>query len=117
MLKTCSVCAGEFHGRADAVYCSPACRQKSYRARSKEGMDSSEVGDGFARADVLNWMTAALRPDWIDNYLPLMKLHMIGLLTEALGDLERSAAKDEVTAAEARKIARRYRARSQPLGQ
>lgn len=32
-LRTCDVCGTEFHGRADAAYCSPACRQKAYRRR------------------------------------------------------------------------------------
>lgn len=30
----CVVCGGVFHGRVDAVYCSPACRQKAHRART-----------------------------------------------------------------------------------
>lgn len=31
---SCAVCAGRFTGRADATYCSAACRQKAYRLRA-----------------------------------------------------------------------------------
>lgn len=31
---TCSMCGICFQGRADAIYCSAACRQKSHRART-----------------------------------------------------------------------------------
>lgn len=31
---SCAVCSGQFNGRTDAVYCSPACRQKAYRLRN-----------------------------------------------------------------------------------
>jgi hypothetical protein len=30
----CAVCRTRFSGRSDAVYCSPACRQKAHRART-----------------------------------------------------------------------------------
>jgi hypothetical protein len=30
-LKTCTECGTEFHARADAAYCSTACRQRAYR--------------------------------------------------------------------------------------
>ena len=30
---TCFICGNGFYGRSDAVYCSPACRQKAHRAR------------------------------------------------------------------------------------
>jgi hypothetical protein len=32
-LLGCAVCGDGFYGRSDAVYCSPACRQKAHRAR------------------------------------------------------------------------------------
>lgn len=31
---TCGVCDIRFRGRSDAVYCSPACRQKAHRSRT-----------------------------------------------------------------------------------
>jgi hypothetical protein len=34
-LRTCDTCKAEFYGRADATYCSTACRQKAYRQRSR----------------------------------------------------------------------------------
>ncbi|MGZ4582837.1 MAG: hypothetical protein ACXVYI_00500 [Mycobacterium sp.] len=33
-LMTCSLCGTGFSARSDAVYCSPACRQKAHRART-----------------------------------------------------------------------------------
>ena len=30
---TCFICGNGFYARSDAVYCSPACRQKAHRAR------------------------------------------------------------------------------------
>ena len=42
-LRTCAVCNTEFHGRADAAYCSTACRQKAYRARTRNSMASLNV--------------------------------------------------------------------------
>ena len=34
---TCETCGEGFEGRTDASYCSPACRQKAYRARIARG--------------------------------------------------------------------------------
>jgi hypothetical protein len=34
-MRTCTVCAAQFHGRSDAQYCSPACRQRAYRERTR----------------------------------------------------------------------------------
>ena len=34
-MRTCTICAGEFDGRADAKYCSPACRQRAHRQRKR----------------------------------------------------------------------------------
>jgi hypothetical protein len=34
-MRTCTECASEFHGRADAKYCSPACRQRAHRDRNR----------------------------------------------------------------------------------
>ena len=31
---SCALCAVQFTGRADALYCSAACRQKAYRLRT-----------------------------------------------------------------------------------
>lgn len=46
MTLSCSVCGGDFEGRADARYCSPACRQKASRARADEdGKAFSELPD------------------------------------------------------------------------
>ncbi|ORW29168.1 hypothetical protein AWB91_24380 [Mycobacterium paraense] len=35
-MTTCSMCGGAFSARSDAVYCSPACRQKAHRARTAQ---------------------------------------------------------------------------------
>jgi hypothetical protein len=35
---TCAVCGIDFSARSDAVYCSSACRQKAYRARTARRM-------------------------------------------------------------------------------
>lgn len=36
MSRTCTICAAEFDGRADAKYCSPACRQRAHRKRNRQ---------------------------------------------------------------------------------
>ena len=40
-LKTCTICGTDFHGRADAAYCSTACRQKAYRTRTRTAIAAS----------------------------------------------------------------------------
>lgn len=40
-MKSCKQCGSEFHGRANAVYCSSTCRQKSYR----RGNTMFHIGD------------------------------------------------------------------------
>lgn len=37
-MTTCSMCDGTFSARSDAIYCSPACRQKAHRARTAHRM-------------------------------------------------------------------------------
>jgi hypothetical protein len=37
---TCAVCGTGFLGRSDAVYCSPACRQKAHRNRTARRIDA-----------------------------------------------------------------------------
>lgn len=47
----CCVCRTSFYGRADASYCSGACRQKAYRARmARQSSDEAQVGDALERA-------------------------------------------------------------------
>lgn len=51
----CWVCAKAFYGRADARYCSAACRQKSHRGRVRrraldEAVPAPGLGDVIARA-------------------------------------------------------------------
>jgi hypothetical protein len=35
LMRTCAECGSEFHGRSDARYCSPTCRQAAYRQRHR----------------------------------------------------------------------------------
>lgn len=35
LARTCEICETEFYGRADATYCTTACRQKAYRQRNR----------------------------------------------------------------------------------
>ncbi|BBY37295.1 hypothetical protein MMAN_14290 [Mycobacterium mantenii] len=45
------MCRSSFYGRADASYCSGACRQKAYRARmARESSDDGHVGDAVEHA-------------------------------------------------------------------
>ncbi|WP_322859910.1 hypothetical protein U8D42_14435 [Mycobacterium europaeum] len=51
----CWECGTVFHGRADAHYCSAACRQKSHRARLRrraadEAVPAPVLGDAIAQA-------------------------------------------------------------------
>lgn len=51
----CWECGTAFYGRADARYCSAACRQKSHRARARRRVADETVavpglGDAIARA-------------------------------------------------------------------
>ncbi|ORA41687.1 hypothetical protein BST20_01110 [Mycobacterium branderi] len=41
---TCSICGTSFQARADARYCSPACRQKAHRARHAQRVAASAGG-------------------------------------------------------------------------
>ncbi len=41
--KTCVDCGDTFNGRADAAYCSAACRQHSYRERSRKAANARYV--------------------------------------------------------------------------
>ena len=45
-MKTCTECGTEFHARADAAYCSTACRQRAYRHRNANRNVPSAVGAG-----------------------------------------------------------------------
>jgi hypothetical protein len=45
-VKTCTECGTEFHARADAAYCSTACRQRAYRHRNANRNVPSAVGAG-----------------------------------------------------------------------
>ena len=38
-LAACTECGAEFHARANASYCSAACRQRAYRQQRKAGAD------------------------------------------------------------------------------
>jgi hypothetical protein len=51
----CWECGTAFYGRADARYCSGACRQKSHRSRGRrraadETVPAPALGDAVARA-------------------------------------------------------------------
>jgi hypothetical protein len=36
MMRGCAVCSATLTGRADAIYCSSACRQKAHRVRTAQ---------------------------------------------------------------------------------
>jgi hypothetical protein len=56
-LRTCTECRSDFYGRADAVYCSTACRQKAYRARTRNVTPIRNVTGG----------PVPVGDDWMDN--------------------------------------------------
>jgi hypothetical protein len=125
--RTCTVCAAEFPGRADAVYCSSACRQKSYRARYKaevgERRDPADVGDALRQMEDVNFLTMyakdMLTAERLNNYLPEVKLFMAGALRRMLHDVEESCARDlangSITAAEKRKTERKIASKYGPV--
>jgi hypothetical protein len=126
MILTCSECATEFHGRADATYCSPACRQKAYRARSvaeRAPRDPADVGDTIRQAEDVNMLgmigNNMLSAERLNNYLPGIKLLMAGTLSRMLADVEDSTERDlaagRLTAAEKRKVERDMLRRSGPV--
>jgi hypothetical protein len=88
MLRTCTVCTAEFHGRADAVYCSPACRQKSYRARSKvePGEDQQRNND----AAVISGIMLSFQPKMMPTYGKWAKKELIKVMKQAIENLEES---------------------------
>jgi hypothetical protein len=45
-VTTCPICHRSFRARSDAVYCSPACRQKAHRVRAAARRDqlTAEAG-------------------------------------------------------------------------
>lgn len=49
-VKTCTECGTEFHARADAAYCSTACRHRAYRHRNANRNVPSAVGAGVTVA-------------------------------------------------------------------
>lgn len=58
-MTTCSMCGGDFSARSDAIYCSPACRQKAHRARTaqrtallREALSRSSGAAGSLRPSV-----------------------------------------------------------------
>jgi hypothetical protein len=43
-VSTCTECGAELHGRADATYCSSACRQRAYRRRNASTVTATRRG-------------------------------------------------------------------------
>ena len=64
MIRTCT-CGTEFHGRADAQYCSPACRQKAYRDRAEQREPDQDHIDLTA----CNFLRVALNANFSDDKL------------------------------------------------
>jgi hypothetical protein len=70
--RTCTVCGGDFYGRTDAAYCSTACRQKAYRARTRtryETVIPHVTGGPVPDGD--DWMAG--RFHGLDTYIPIEK--------------------------------------------
>jgi hypothetical protein len=65
---SCAVCAGQFTGRADAIYCSAACRQKAYRLRAlRSQIRRPEVAALVQRASVAKRVSHNLRQDAVQS--------------------------------------------------
>jgi hypothetical protein len=69
--RTCSVCGADFYGRKDAKYCSTACRQKSYRRRSRHGTAVTDRGPTGPVFDGDEWMRDRFGNSTHTRYLPL----------------------------------------------
>lgn len=64
MIKTCG-CGTEFHGRTDAQYCSPACRQKAYRERAEQ----REPDQNHIDLTACNWLNVVCNAHFNDDKL------------------------------------------------
>jgi hypothetical protein len=61
---SCAVCAVQFTGRADALYCSAACRQKAYRLRTlRSQIPRPGVATLVQRASAAKRVSRNLRQD------------------------------------------------------
>ncbi|OBI47299.1 hypothetical protein A5707_19820 [Mycobacterium kyorinense] len=60
---TCGVCGIDFCARSDAIYCSPACRQKAHRARTARrlGALAGRHQRAFSKPDVAGAIKRAKR--------------------------------------------------------
>ncbi len=56
-LAACTECGTEFHARANASYCSAACRQRAYRRQRSAGADG---GRGVPRPGTIGSLISAL---------------------------------------------------------
>ena len=61
-LKTCTECGTEFHARADAAYCSTACRQRAYRRNRNANRNvTPTVGAGVAVPATIGSLVSELK--------------------------------------------------------
>jgi hypothetical protein len=69
--RTCEVCGSDFYGRADAAYCSAACRQKAYRQRSRTATPVTHREFSGPVPDGDEWMRDRFGDGMRTGYLPL----------------------------------------------
>lgn len=93
MLMTCSGCAAEFHARADAKFCSAACRQRAarLRARRKGLWADATVARQVEWINTVN--NTSFQPAVIARYLPEVKVLWIRSLTDTIRFMTESLAK------------------------
>ena len=94
MIRTCAVCGSEFHGRADARYCSPACRQKSYRTRQSDAAPKITAAE---QTRMLTSTLVATLPETLALVDPLTKLHLAEILRAGAEAVAESIEQDKAT--------------------
>ncbi len=87
MLLSCTRCTSEFHGRSDAKYCSPACRQQAYRTNSRDRREA-DLAEARALGAVRQVLSAVPRCDLT------AKFHVNHALREALETVQQAILKD-----------------------
>jgi hypothetical protein len=73
-VRSCDVCGREFYGRADANYCTTACRQKAYRQRSANAGRTIDLPTKPAVPVGDEWMKDRFGTDFIPDYTPVAEM-------------------------------------------